>query len=82
MPEDSYIEKPEKTVQEAGKTGNGRCRTSSGCPFGTDRNGVEKESMTLSMRDQEDVEKGEELIHLRASMTGQSISSVLPCLKE
>ena len=49
-----------KLCRKARKTGNGGCLTSSGCPFSTDRNGVKKEYMTLLMRDQENVEKGEE----------------------
>ena len=49
-----------KLCRKPRKTENGGCWTSSGCPFSTDRNGVEKEYMTLLMRDQENVEKGRE----------------------
>ena len=41
-----------------------------GCPFSTDRNGVEKEYMTLLMRDRENRKIGEKLgkIHEAISM--------------
>lgn len=42
------------------KMRNGGCWTSGGCPLSTDRNGVEKDYMTLQMNYQEKYEQGVE----------------------
>lgn len=44
----------------SGKMRNGGCWTSGGCPLSTDRNGVEKDYMTLQMHYQEKYEQGME----------------------